>query len=96
MANQESKTVQMARTWASMAYLQEVDPGTFLLFRDIEVECRDPLTGKTYREKTGKKICISPVPLRRLQEGDDERSVVLRTVHPNTGEVLRLVEAEQR
>ena len=93
----EKKTVTMARTFASAAYLREEDPGTFTLWRDIEVECRDPKTGSTYREKTGKKICASPVPLRRFdQKTDNENSVVLRTVHPNTGEVLRLVEVEHR
>jgi hypothetical protein len=78
---------KMPRTFASRAYLREVDPGTFLLFRSIEVETTDG-----GREKQA-EIQVSPRPLRRFDpKTDDERQVVLKTVHPSTAEVLHLVE----
>jgi len=96
MSDEQNKQVPMARTFASAAYLVEVDPGTFMLYRNIEVECRDPATGKTYREKI-KTMEVSPMPLREFNPNDDdERQIVMQTVHPNTAQVIRLVEVGAR
>ena len=96
MSKDTPKQVQMARTFASAAYLLEVEPGTFMLYRNIEVECRDPLTGGTYREKV-KTMEVSPMPLREFDpKNDDERQIVMQTVHPTTAAVIRLVEVGHR
>lgn len=88
----QAKKVVMARTFASAAYLREVDKGTYMLYRDIMVECRNPKTGELYNEKTGKNICVSPFPLREMSKDDDERAVVLNSFHPTEARPLKLVE----
>ncbi len=92
----EKKQVKMAKTFATPAYLREMEPGTFMLFRNIEMEMKNELTGLITREKV-KEMCISPMPLREFDpKTDDERQVVLQTVHPNTAAVIRLVEVDPR
>jgi hypothetical protein len=77
--------VKVPRTFASQAYLRELDKGIFGLYRDVLVE--DEKTGQ--REKAGK---IGPISLLRpAKEGEN---VVLRTVHPQTQELLELTEVE--
>lgn len=79
------------RTYASPAFLKEVEKGTFRLFRSVEAEYVDPKTGEKRREKV-KDLDISPFPLREYQSGEDERLIVLRSFHPTEHRELALVE----
>jgi hypothetical protein len=79
----------MPRTFASPAFLREVEPGTFMLYRSVEVE-----TEAGGREKV-RDICVSERPLRRFDpRNDDRRAIVLRSSHPLSGELLELVEVD--
>lgn len=89
-----SEKKNMLPTFASPAYLKEVDPGTYMLYRNIEVEVFDKEKGYPVREKV-KELCISVRPLRLLQHGEDESRVVLKTVHPVTAQELKLVEVDE-
>lgn len=73
------------RTFLSRAYLLQLEPGLYGLFRDVLQE--DPESGR--REKVGKPL--GPIRLLRKKERPDETTVI-RTVHPSTGEDLDLVE----
>ncbi len=86
------KTVALPRTFATRAYLQEVEPRTFMLFRNVEAEVIDEKTGKMTREKVS-QICMSPFPLREYDpKTDDERQIVLNTFHPVEQRPMKLVE----
>lgn len=79
------------RVFATPAFLREVEPGTFMVYRSIEVEVLEEGTGRTVREKM-RDLAVSPFPLREFDPAvDAASSVVLRTVHPTTGRLLRLV-----
>lgn len=90
----KKKWVKMPRTFASQAYLREVERGVYQLYRDVVVEVLQK-DGKYAREKTGKSICVSPFPLREFRDGDDERQVVLNSFHPTEARPLRLVEIRE-
>lgn len=77
------------RYFFSPGYLKLLEPGLYGLFRDTLVE--DPKTGG--REKVGKPV--GPIRILRPRLPDeDERLVRLRTVHPQTGQALELVEVK--
>jgi hypothetical protein len=81
------------KVWLSAAYLRILEPNVFGLYRDALVEEKDQRTGKVTREKTGKPIG----PIRLLREAkmpEEDKVVVLRTVHPTTGKEIALVEIE--
>lgn len=88
----EKKKVKIPPTFWSKAYLVEEDPGTFILYRDMLVEGVDRKTQEKVREKVGRPIPVGK-PLRRAAEGEEMR-VVVRTVHPKSGEPIDLVEIE--
>lgn len=81
------------KVWLTAAYVKMLEANLYGLFRDAVVEEKDPRTGKVTREKTGKPIG----PIRLLREAklpDEDKRVVLKTVHPNTGKEIALVEVE--
>lgn len=80
------KDTKIPRTFASAAYLQEVEKGTFQLFRDLYV------MENGEKEKIGKPIPVG-FPLREVEKGEEQR-VVIKTVHPNTMKELHLVEVD--
>lgn len=83
---------EFPRTFASPAFLREVEKGTFLLFRSIEIEINDPVTGTSIREKL-RDMQTSPIPLREFDpKVDVEMQIVLRTSHPLDGRQMSLVE----
>lgn len=77
------------RTFLTGAYLLEMEPGTFGLYRHLEVQFLDPSDGKVKREKRGKPI--GPLGLFRPALKGEEQRVKLRTVHPKTGNPIELV-----
>jgi hypothetical protein len=74
-----------SKYFATPAYLKELEPGTFQLFRSIEEEQLDPSTGKLIREKV-RDLPIGP-PLREAKDGEQ---VILRSFHPVTKRELIL------
>jgi hypothetical protein len=83
----EEEKPKVARTWMSKAYLIQVEKNLYGLYRHLEQE--NPDTG--LREKVGKPI--GPIRLLRPAKGDDQ--VVIRTVHPVTGQELSLCEQQE-
>lgn len=91
----DTKNVTMPRTFASPAYLREIEPRTYMLYRDIVVEVKDE-KGEKMREKHG-DLCMSPFPLREFDPStDDECQVVLESYHPVENRPMRLVEVHRR
>lgn len=80
------------RTFLSKAYLRELEPGTFGLFRNLEVEEVDPKTGQPVREKVGRPI--GPIGLLREAAKGEEAQVVLRTYHPTQNRPIELVKVQ--
>lgn len=89
-----SENENKPKVFATGAFLVEEEKGVYRLYRDIVSETVGP-DGKPVREKMGKRICISPFPLRKFQKDDREEQIVVRTVDPNSGEILHLVEIHQ-
>jgi hypothetical protein len=88
----EQQSGSMPRSFASPAFLVEVERGTFHLFRSIEVEAKDPKTGKTFREKI-RDVRVSPFPLRLFDpKTDREDQIVLNSFDPRTGHPMALVQ----
>lgn len=80
------KDVKVPRTFMTPAYLEEVDTGTFGLFRDIVAENGEfEDDGTPIREKWGKRI--GPIFLYRVATQDEEPE--LTTSRPD-GTVLLL------
>lgn len=78
------------RVFMSAAYIMEIEPKTYGLYRNIEMETdRVGPDGKKIREKVK---AIGPIRLLREAEPGEEQLVVLRTVHPETFKELSLVE----
>ena len=61
---------EIPRTWMSRAYVEEVENGTFQMFRDVLVETdQKDFDGAPLREKMGKRI--GPMfTFRVAQEGE--------------------------
>lgn len=73
------------RVFLTAAYLKVLERNTFALYRNLEQEVTDETTGKSKREKMKE---IGPIGIFRPAEGDEV--VELRTVHPVTGQELKL------
>ena len=84
--DEKGKEAPKVRTFLTRAYLVEVDPGVYVLHRNMEQ------MEKGVRE-TVQRFPISP-PMREARKGE-ERLVKLRTVHPETGRVIELVEMDK-
>lgn len=88
--------VKIPRTYMSKAYVEEPEPGTFLMYRDILQETDQPDgTGGFFREKWGKRIGpIMRLRLGRPGERPDfitsrEDGTVLELVRTDRGESER-------
>ena len=78
------------RVFMSAAYVMEIEPKTYGLYRNIEMETdQTGPDGKKVREKIK---AVGPIRLLREAEPGEEQKVVLRTVHPETFKELNLVE----
>ncbi len=73
------------RYFLGKAFLREVDPGTFGLFRDLLEETKDPANGKAIREKLKS---LGPLQVFRRIENDERPD--LRTIDPKTGQEISL------
>jgi hypothetical protein len=80
------------KSYATPAYLKEVEKGTYQLFRSIVVEEKDPKTGKMRREKV-REMLTRPEAYREATF-DEKEKIVLRTAHPDTGKMIELVVVE--
>ena len=89
--DKDPENMKGVKVYASPAYLKPLEKGLFGLFRNIEVEDRGSINGEPVREKIR---TIGPIKTLREAARGEEQLVKLRTVHPDTGELLELVEVE--
>lgn len=89
--SKEADDVDGVKMFASPAFLKPLEKGLFGLFRNIEVEYRDKTDnhGERVREKLK---TIGPIKVLRVAQPGEEQLIRLRTVHPDTGDLLELVE----
>lgn len=90
-AKESAKSPTVLRTFASKAYVLELERGLYGLFRDIEVETdKVGPDGKNVREKNGK---IGPISLLRpCKEGEQP---VMQTFDHRTNSVIELAEYDE-
>ena len=78
---------ELPRTWMSKAYVEEVEHGTYQMFRDILIETdQKDIDGEPLREKFGKRIG----PMFTFREATPEEREDFITSRPD-GSIVRLV-----
>ena len=81
----KAKVPEGFKAYLSKAYLVEVEPKTFGLFRDMVIEQKDARTGKVEKEKLR---TVGPIGLFRECEGDERPD--LESFHPVDQRPMRL------
>jgi hypothetical protein len=91
MSEQEKE--ESPRVFAGPGFVMQLEPGLYGIFRSVMTEERDPKTGKMVREKMGRNI--GPLGLLREAKEGEDNLVVIRTIHPETQNEIKLVEYKE-
>lgn len=91
MRKQRVEKDEAPKIFLTPAYLTEVEPGLFGLYRNIEREDTDRSTGQLEREKVR---ALGPMAL--FMESREGQPVHMRSHHPVTGQALSLVRVQAK